>query len=69
MGFYNATKIFRRKADMYLEMIGHVRDERKRRIVHQLFEKYETMADALEKSTPSGNLWTSNRNGRASDCI
>ena len=50
MGLYNTTNLFRRHANIYLEMIGYVRDERKRRILHELFEECEGKADAREKS-------------------
>jgi hypothetical protein len=45
----DAAKIFRQRADIYLEMIGHVRDEQRRRILHELFEENEARAEFLER--------------------
>jgi hypothetical protein len=44
-----AAKIYRDKADAYLEMTGYVRDERRRRILHELFEENEAKAELLER--------------------
>ena len=44
-----AAKIFRQKADTYLEMTRLARDERKRRILHELFEENEAKAELLER--------------------
>lgn len=44
-----AAKIFREKADTYLEMTRRVRDERERRVLHELFEENEAKADLLER--------------------
>jgi uncharacterized protein YbaP (TraB family) len=45
----DAAKIYREKADAYLEMISHVRDERRIRILHDLFEENEAKAEFLER--------------------
>jgi hypothetical protein len=45
----DAAKIYREKADAYLEMISHVRDERRIRILHDLFEENEAKADFLKR--------------------
>jgi hypothetical protein len=49
MSPHDAAKIFREKADMYLEMTGHVRDDQRRRILHELFEENEAKAEFLER--------------------
>jgi hypothetical protein len=41
----DAAKLFREKADVYLDMTAHVSDERHRRVLHELFEEYEARAD------------------------
>jgi hypothetical protein len=48
-----AAKIFREKADVYLEMTGCVHDERRRQILHELFEENEAKAEFLERMTLS----------------
>ena len=45
----DSAKLFREKADAYLGMTGLVRDERQRRILHELFEENETRAEFLER--------------------
>jgi hypothetical protein len=49
----DAAKLFRQKAEMYLDMTGHVRDERRRRILHELFEENEAKAELLERMVDS----------------
>ncbi len=49
MDLHNAAQVFREKADMYLDMTGYVRDERQRRILHELFEENEAKAEILER--------------------
>jgi hypothetical protein len=44
-----AAKVYREKADAYLEMTGYVRDERRRRILHELSEETEAKAELLER--------------------
>jgi hypothetical protein len=44
-----AAKLFREKADMYLEMTGRVRDDQRRRVLHELFEENEARAEFLER--------------------
>ncbi len=48
MGLYNAKNRFRENADIYLEMIRYSRDERQRRILHELFEENATKAQTFE---------------------
>ena len=48
-----AAKLFRQKADTYLDMTGYVRDERGRRILHELFEEAEAKAELLERMVQS----------------
>jgi hypothetical protein len=43
-----AARSFRQKADIYLKMTAYARDERERRILHELFEKNEAQAELLE---------------------
>ena len=45
----DAAKWFREKADMYLEMTGLVRDDRQRRVLHELFEENQAKAEFLER--------------------
>ena len=45
----DATRLFRERADVYLDMTGYVRDERQRRILHELFEENEARAELLER--------------------
>ena len=45
----DAAKIYREKAGAYLEMIRYVRDERRLRILHELFEENEAKAELLER--------------------
>jgi hypothetical protein len=45
----DAAKIYREKAEAYLDMISDVRDERRIRILHDLFEENEAKADFLER--------------------
>jgi hypothetical protein len=49
MAFFD-PKAFRETADIYLDMIGYVRDERSRRILHELFEEHEAKAEIQEAS-------------------
>jgi hypothetical protein len=49
MSPHEAARVFREKADQYLEMIGCVRDERRLRILHELFEENEAKAEFLER--------------------
>jgi hypothetical protein len=44
-----AVKLFREKADAYLDMTGRVSDEGQRRILHKLFEEHEANAEFLER--------------------
>jgi queuine/archaeosine tRNA-ribosyltransferase len=44
-----AAKLFREKADLYLEMTSHVCDERQRQILHELFEENEAKAELLAR--------------------
>ena len=67
MGLYNAAKSFREKANMYLEMIRYVREDRHRLILHKLFEENEMKADAFEIRA-SRLSWISQPDGRAPDC-
>jgi hypothetical protein len=39
---------FREKADVCLDMIGYIRDEKSRRILHELYEEYEAKAEIQE---------------------
>jgi hypothetical protein len=59
-----AAKIFREKAATYLEMTGHVRDERRRRILHELFEENEAKAELLERMVLSEEGFDTFRVGR-----
>jgi hypothetical protein len=45
----DAAKIYREKADAYLEMTRCVRDERRLRVLHELFEENEAKAEFLER--------------------
>jgi hypothetical protein len=45
----DAAKLFRQKAEVYLDMTGYVRDERRRRLLHELFEEIEARAELLER--------------------
>jgi hypothetical protein len=61
MSPFDAAKLFREKADVYLDMTAHVSDERHRRVLHELFEENDARADLLERmvhsdaiSKPSG---------------
>jgi hypothetical protein len=45
----DAAKRFRETADTYLDMIRYVSDERKRRILQDLFEENEAKAELLER--------------------
>jgi hypothetical protein len=47
MAFFD-PKAFREKADVYLDMIGYIRDERSRRILHELFEEWDAKAKIHE---------------------
>jgi hypothetical protein len=49
MAFFD-PKTFRETADIYLDMIGYARDERSRRILHELFEEYEAKAEIQEEA-------------------
>jgi hypothetical protein len=49
MSPWDAAQLFREKADMYLEMTGCVRDERRLRILYELFEENEAKAELLER--------------------
>jgi hypothetical protein len=49
MGIYNAAKVFREKANLYLEMMTYVREDRQFQILHRLFEENETKAVAWER--------------------
>jgi hypothetical protein len=51
MGTYDARNCFREKADIYLEMIQYARDERQRRILHELFEENEAKAHTFETNS------------------
>jgi hypothetical protein len=45
----DAAKRFRETADTYLDMAKYVSDERRRRILHDLFEENEAKAELLER--------------------
>jgi hypothetical protein len=47
MPFFN-PKTLRETAEIYLDMIGYVRDERSRQILHELFEEHEAKAEIQE---------------------
>jgi hypothetical protein len=47
MPFFD-PKTLRETADIYLDMIGYVRDERSRQILHELFEEHEAKAEIQE---------------------
>jgi hypothetical protein len=49
MSLFRAAQLFREKADMYLDMTGFVRDESRRRILHEMFEECEAKAEMLER--------------------
>lgn len=49
MSANDAAKLFREKADSYLEMTRYVRDEQKRRVLDELVEENEAKADLLER--------------------
>jgi hypothetical protein len=49
MSLLRAAQLFREKADMYLDMTGFVRDERRRRVLHEMFEESEAKAEMLER--------------------
>jgi hypothetical protein len=49
MSLAEAAETFRKKADTYRDMAGSVRDERRRRILHELFEENEAKAELLER--------------------
>jgi hypothetical protein len=55
MAFFD-PKVFREKADVYLDMIGYVRDERSRRILHELFEEWDEKAKIYEGTGPRGDF-------------
>jgi hypothetical protein len=56
MGLYNAAKMFRERADIYLEMIRYVRDERQRQILHKLAEDNKAKADLFENKSAAVNI-------------
>jgi hypothetical protein len=47
MAFFD-PKTFRDKADVCLDMIDYVPDERSRRILHELYEEYKAKAEIKE---------------------
>jgi hypothetical protein len=49
----DAAKLFREKADAYLDMTGFAADERQRRLLHELFEENEARAEFLERMMQS----------------
>ena len=49
----DAAKIFREKADAYLDMTRFANDERQRRLLHDLFEENEARAEFLERTMQS----------------
>jgi len=49
----DAAKIFREKADAYLDMTRFANDERQRRLFHELFEENEARAEFLERMMQS----------------
>lgn len=49
MSANDAAKLFREKADTFLEMTTYVRDEQKRRVLGELVEENEAKADLLER--------------------
>jgi hypothetical protein len=49
----DAAKIFREKADAYLDMTRFANDERQRSLLHELFEENEARAEFLEGMTQS----------------
>jgi hypothetical protein len=53
MSPHEAAKLFREKADMYLEMTGSARGEQQRRLLHELFEENEAQAELLEETIRS----------------
>jgi hypothetical protein len=55
MTVQDAAQFFREKADMYFDMIAYVRDERRRRILHDLFEENEARAEFLERMQVSSS--------------
>jgi hypothetical protein len=59
-----AAEIFRRKADTYRDMAGSVRDERRRRILHELFEENEAKAELLERVMHTQEGFATFRGGR-----
>jgi hypothetical protein len=60
----DAAKIFREKADAYLEMTRYARDERRLRILHELFEENEAKAELLERMLLSEEGFAAFRVGR-----
>jgi hypothetical protein len=52
MGLYNAAKMFRHRANVYLEMMRYARDERQRQILSELFEDSKTKAKLFEDNAP-----------------
>ena len=59
-----AAKIFRKKADTYRHMAGCVRDEGRRRILHELFEENEAKAELLERVMHTQEGFANFRGGR-----
>jgi hypothetical protein len=49
----DAAKLFREKADAYLDMTAYARDERGRRLLHELFEENQAKAELLEQMVHS----------------
>jgi hypothetical protein len=45
----DAAKIFREKADAYLDMTKFANDERQRRLLHERFEENDARAEFLER--------------------
>jgi hypothetical protein len=64
----DVAKLFREKADVYLDMTAHVSDERHRRILHELFEENEARADLLERMVYSDAVSEAYRGSLCSTC-
>jgi hypothetical protein len=45
----DAAKIFREKADAYLQMTKFANDERQRRLLHEPFEQNESAQNSFER--------------------